>query len=134
MKSLARITALIAFLAGAGVATPFPAMAAVQHTGSFTFATTLTDVRDNVPGAYEGILNLHISQDGIIQGTYRSLDEGTDRPVTGGLTGTKVWLEIGDFDSMHIDGTFAGGKITGYTQLPGYLQYEFDATPVQRQQ
>jgi hypothetical protein len=126
---------LIALVATAAFATALPAGAAVKHAGIYTFATTLTDVRDNVPGAYEGILNLHVSKDGIIQGTYRSVDQGAEQIVIGGLTGNQLWLEIGGAESsFRIDGTFAGGKITGYTQLPGLRQLEFDAAPVPEQQ
>ncbi len=133
MKISSHAAALVALLAGSA-AMPAPALAAVHGAGTFTFATTLTDVRDNLPGAYEGILNLRISPDGIVQGRYRALDDAREQTVTGGLKGTQLWLEIGDAGGFHIDGTFTGGKIDGYTQLPGIRAYEFKATPIGTQQ
>jgi hypothetical protein len=87
-----------------------PAVASDPPVGSFTFATRLTNVRDHVPGGYEGVLNLTISSDGTVRGTYRAVDRGTERAVIGGLKGQNLWLEVGGNDSFHIEQRSLMGK------------------------
>jgi hypothetical protein len=128
-RVLASAAALLSFASPAG---------AVGHAGdsTMTLNATLVEINPQGAGALEGALQLRISPDGIVEGTYRPVDSGSLRNVTGGLTGNQIWLDIGDNGVIHIEGTYQNGKIVGYTYLdaPHFgsdrpREYKFEATP-----
>jgi hypothetical protein len=71
-------------------------------------------------GEYDGSLQLHVSADGIVSGFYRADDNPRFIPVTGGLTGSQFWIDIGTFAShpLRFSGTFTNGKIDGQANGP----------------
>jgi hypothetical protein len=79
-------------------------------------------------GAFGGTLNLDIFGDGIVTGFYRADDTVTLRQVTGGLSGDRIWIDLG-FDRGYISGTYRDGKIDAYTGLLGIQPYRFTAVP-----
>ena len=117
--------------AGLGLAGGLPAFASTstlpipQVEQHLTLQTTLAP--DYGVGVYEGTLNLNISPDGIVTGTYRPNDEEY-RQVTGGLTGDQIWLDIGFFGHLHIAGKLDNGKIVATTFLHDET-YSFQAVP-----
>lgn len=114
--------ALASGFAPASAATNLPPLPA-----RVTYETALEPVYFG-SGDYAGTLNLNIGKDGVLSGFFRFDDVGTLRPVTGGLDGDHVWLDLGP-DGPHIIGTFTDGKIAGYTTYEGHQPYRFTATP-----
>jgi len=123
----------LALAALIGIGIPGAASAATQATGSYSFRTALTNADGRRAGAYEGVLTIEIASSGTVQGIYREEDTGRIIDVTGGLTGTRLWLDLGN---RHVDGTLVDGKIDGYTPIgtavgPGGVDdgYHFVAVP-----
>src|SRR5580698_3348576 len=107
MTKLIRTAA--AALAFAGCATlPMAAVATDQPvTNSYTTALT----PQFGVGAYQGVLTLHTYPGGVVNGLYRSLDDGSFVDVTGGRSGNDIWLNIGGDSRMHVDGKIKDGQI-----------------------
>ncbi len=97
-----------------------------QTTQHVTLATSL-EPQYGV-GRYDGTLVLTISPDGIVNGTYRPWGEGNFRTVTGGTDGSRIWLDIGYLGRLHIEGTYANGKIVGSTFIADQ-PFTFSAAP-----
>jgi hypothetical protein len=86
------------------------------------------------PGEYDGRLALTIYPNGIVQGTYLPSDGGV-RNVTGGVTGTNIWLEIGSVggsDQLRLTGTFKNGVLETVAAIPGPDTYTFESTSVKQ--
>lgn len=60
-----------------------------------------------------GRLQIRTSRTGIISGYYRPADNNDFVPVTGGVQGTRVWLDIGKNGQTRVTGRMNGGKIVG---------------------
>ncbi|HEX3464124.1 MAG TPA: hypothetical protein VHS78_08775 [Candidatus Elarobacter sp.] len=126
IRSAAAAAAMLAALAVPAGA--FAATTTSAQTQSYTFPTTLTDRYH--AGEYDGLLRLHISPGGIVQGTYQPSDGGI-RSVTGGLDGKNIWLDIGGgIHALHVTGTFQNGVLRTTAALPGPDLYEFDSASV----
>lgn len=82
-------------------------------------------------GEYDGQLSITVYPDGIIQGTYHD-DNGALRPVTGGVNGKDVWLDIGWRRPLHLTGTLQNGVLRAIAALPGPELYELDSTSVKQ--
>ncbi len=124
MKFLSSL-ALIALLSVA----PASATPTNGTTPSVTFNTQLIP-QDRGAGAYDGVLHLDFAPGGIVNGWFRSDDEGVAHPIMGGLNGTKLWLDLspGNIRLFEINGTYVNGKIDGVT-FQGDQTYAFTATP-----
>lgn len=82
-------------------------------------------------GEYDGALTMTVSPDGIVGGTYRDLDAGAIRTVTGGLQPDgHIWLDIGGAHPLRLSGTFQNGALTTVAAIPGPAQYLFESTNV----
>ncbi len=125
MTSLRHLAAgaALALVLGAGA----PASAATAPPAKVTFHTALTPEYYG-SGEYDGTLNLNIGADGIVNGYYREEDTGKFRQVTGGISGDRIWLDLG-YDGPHLNGTYKDGKIVAYTPIIGPQPYKFTATP-----
>ena len=79
---------------------------------SYQLQTRIVEQAPGV-GEFDGALQLRVSTDGIVSGFYRPADAPRFIPVSGGVTGDRLWLEIGTFAAhpMHFNGTFRNGKI-----------------------
>jgi hypothetical protein len=129
-RVLASAAALLSFASPAGAV-------GRSQDSTVTLNAALVEINPPGAGALEGALVLRISPDGIVEGTYRPVDSGSLRNVTGGLTGNQIWLDIGDSRVIHIEGTYENGKIVGYTYFDGPhvgidrgpREYRFEATP-----
>jgi hypothetical protein len=82
-------------------------------------------------GEYDGRLALTIYPNGIVQGTYLPSDGGV-RNVTGGLTGTNIWLDIGSMGQLHVSGTFKNGVLETIAAIPGPNTYTFESVNVKQ--
>jgi hypothetical protein len=101
LPALMLVAALAPTMAGAGAA---PA--------SYDLNTRQTDVMS--AGEYDGRLKMRISADGIVSGTFWDT-EGHVSSVSGGLDGTKLWIDIGNASPTGrrlFNGTLVDGKLT----------------------
>jgi hypothetical protein len=105
-------TALAAVALSPAAATPAVPVASDGIASNVLFKTSL--VSDTHPsGAYEGTLSLNFGRGGTILGYFHPVDSGQYLQVSGGLTGDRIYLDIDGFPP--IEGTYADGKIAGYT-------------------
>jgi hypothetical protein len=122
--------------AGLFAALAFPVASQAATTTAqprhYDLRTSLTDRYH--AGQYEGRLALTIYPNGIVQGTYLPSDGGV-RDVSGGLTGTNIWLEIGTVGGMRqlrLTGTFKNGVLDTVAAIPGPDTYTFESTGVKQ--
>ena len=123
----ARALATLSALALAAALVPLPAPAAGAGV-SYDLATQQTD--DLSPGEYDGRMRIRISPDGIVQGTYLATD-GQLSNVTGGLHGTKIWLQIGDRTPIErtFSGTLVDGKLLATAMGRGLHSWTLQGSP-----
>jgi hypothetical protein len=109
MKTFLR-SALMTAAVGATLLVPISSQAASAER-HYQLNTRIIEQRPAV-GEYDGTMQLNISSDGIVQGFYRP-DNGRFVAVTGGVTETTFWLDIGSMSSnpLHFTGTFKDGHI-----------------------
>ena len=79
-------------------------------------------------GAYLGTLRLTFGSDGTVSGWYRAQDAGPVQAVVGGLTGQRIWFDIGNEPllpaanafgrggTLQVTGTLENGRIVGSVQ------------------
>jgi hypothetical protein len=131
MKTTIRSAAAVAGLLAA-LAFPVASQAATttaappQH---YDIQTRLIDRHH--AGEYDGRLVLTIYPNGIVQGTYLPSDGGI-RDVTGGLTGTNIWLDVGSLGQLHLSGTFKNGVLQTVAAIPGPDTYTFESVSVKQ--
>ncbi len=123
----ARALAMLSALALAAALAPLPAPAADAGM-SYDLATRQTD--DLSPGEYDGRMRIRVSPDGIVQGTFMTT-EGQLSNVTGGLHGTKIWLQIGDRTPFErtFSGTLVDGKLTATAMGRGLHSWTLQGSP-----
>jgi hypothetical protein len=126
----ARALAALAVLTLAAAIAPLPARAAAGPTLSYDLVTRETDAVS--AGEYDGRMRLRISSDGIVSGTFMNT-EGQVTDVTGGMTGTKIWIQIGNSSRIgqrnYFNGTFIDGKLTGQAPTTGRHIWSIEGTP-----
>lgn len=95
---------------------------------AFHYETSLTPLYgSSIP--YSGVLDLSISDGGIVSGYYHPSYNIAYIPVTGGRDGNRIWLNIGFQDRISVLGTIEGNRITGTaTMAPDSSPYNFSAT------
>jgi hypothetical protein len=124
----ARAIAALAVLAFTAAFAPLPTQAATGTTVRYELTTRLW--QPEFGGQYEGRLRLRVSSDGIVNGYYMD-SEGRTTDVTGGLTGTKIWLQLSNrtLRQQTFVGTLIDGKIEA--QAPGNLvnPWKLEAKP-----
>jgi hypothetical protein len=123
-----RATTAAALLAA--LALPVASQAATTTSAGpqhYVFQTRTTE--SNHAGEYDGTLNLTVYPNGIASGWFRFNDAGDVRDVSGSVTGTKIWLDIGGaLHSVQIQGTLKDGVIDATENIPGPNVYTFHAT------
>jgi hypothetical protein len=113
---------------GAALALPLAAQAATTTNAGPQSCTLESHLAEQYhAGEYDGTLNLTVYPNGIVQGSYRPSDGGV-RTVTGGISGSQIWLEIGMEHPLRLTGTFKGGVLQTVANIPGPDIYTFDAT------
>lgn len=93
------------------------------------YSTAMTSLYgSNVP--YTGTLDLTVNSDGIIRGYYFPADQSSMFvPVVGGRTGDRIWFDIGNSGSVHVDGRVQAGVIVGTAFDKTNGQFSFVANP-----
>jgi hypothetical protein len=125
----ARAIAALAVLAFTAALAPLSAtLAATDTTARYDLATRLW--QPEFGGQYEGRLRLRVSSDGIVNGYFMD-SSGRTTDVTGGLTGTKIWLQLNNrtVRQQTFVGTFVDGIIEA--KAPGNLlnPWKLEAKP-----
>jgi hypothetical protein len=109
MKTFIR-SLLMTAAVGATLLTPISSQAA-SAARHYQLTTRILEQRPAV-GEYDGTMQLTVTPDGIVSGFYRPSD-GRFVAVTGGVSDTTFWLDIGSMSSnpLHFTGTFKDGRI-----------------------
>jgi hypothetical protein len=97
------------------------------------YSTSMTELYgSNAP--YSGSLDLDVDSAGIVRGYYFSGD-GSQMfvPVVGGETGNRIWFDIGNSGSVHVEGRVEKrGIIVGTAFDKQNGQFTFVANPSQQ--
>jgi hypothetical protein len=109
MKTFFR-SVLMTVAVGATLLMPIGAQAA-SASRQYQLNTRIIEQRPAV-GEYDGTMQLTVTSDGIVSGFYRPSD-GRFVAVTGGVSDSTFWLDIGSMSSnpLHFTGTFKDGLI-----------------------
>lgn len=108
-------TAAIAVAAGFAAVPAISPATTTQSTVPIkaTYDTTLESIT-GMGAPWTGTLQITISPNGIIQGYYHPADNTMAFiPVTGGLNGDSVWMDIGRSGGLRVNGTLKNGVIQG---------------------
>jgi hypothetical protein len=107
-----------------------PALPASGPATSYILNTREWDAMS--AGEYDGRLRLSIASDGIVTGNFTT-SEGQVAGVSGGLSGTKIWLQIGNGVRGRIfTGTFVDGKLEATRSGNGLHVWNFEGKPALR--
>jgi hypothetical protein len=120
--------AALSVLALTAAFAPLPTVAAGGDVASYDLATRQFDPLS--AGEYDGRLRIRITSDGIVGGTFMTT-EGALSNVTGGLNGTKIWLQLGDHTPLErtFQGTLVDGKLTATAMGRGLHSWTLEGTP-----
>jgi hypothetical protein len=108
----ARAIATLAVLAFTAAFAPLTALPATDSTVRYDLNTRVW--QPGFGGQYEGLMRLRITPDGVVRGTFRMSGGPTQLiDVIGGLTGPKIWLQIGNrtLRQQTFNGTLIDGKL-----------------------
>ncbi len=122
------VLATLSVLALAAAIAPIPTLAADKNAASYDLATRRFDPM--AAGEFDGRMRLRVTSDGIVSGTFMNT-EGKISHVIGGLTGTKIWLQIGDHRAVRqltYNGTLIDGKLN-VTAPHGLHTWILEGTP-----
>ncbi len=125
----ARAIATLAVLALTAAFAPLTALPASASAMSYDLTTR--EYSPESAGEYDGRLRLSISDDGIVSGTFMNT-EGQIVQVTGGMTGTKIWLLIGNgsrIQNHYFNGTLVDGKLTATAPGNGLHTWTLEGKP-----
>ena len=117
----------IAFLLAAFA--PSLARASTDVTVNYVLSTWQKDVMSG--GQYNGRMRIFIRPDGVVGGTFMDTN-GLLSQVVGGLSGTKIWLQIGDHSpglQKTYEGTFVDGKLLATAQGAGLHTWTLEGKP-----
>jgi hypothetical protein len=126
-----RVRAILAAAALAAAIAPLGARAASGNIASLDLATRQYDPA--TAGQYEGRLRLRITPDGVVAGSFMNT-EGSITTVIGGLTGTKIWIDLAAGSpglQRLFRGTLTGGKLRA-TAPHGIDTWILEGTPYPR--
>jgi len=126
-----RAIAALSVLALTAAFAPLPTIAAGGNVVSYDLTTRQYDPLR--AGEYDGRLRIRITPDGIVGGTFMTT-EGTLSSVIGGLTGTKIWLQLGESTPLErtFQGTLVDGKLTATAMGRGLHSWTLEGTPTSR--
>lgn len=133
--SLQRISAAIALAVSVPALVLLPVTASAtttQTTRTVVYSTSLQPVNHDLAYPETGSLHIKTSADGIVSGFYRSDDNISQFiPVSGGITGSNVFLLIGANAPTRVTGTYDNGTITGTAISANNRVFKFAATNAQ---
>jgi hypothetical protein len=125
----ARAIATLSVLALAAAIAPLPGHAASGTVVNYDLKTREVDLMS--AGEYDGRLRLRIAPDGIVGGTFMNT-EGRTSFITGGLDGTKIWLDLGNSSAIGhrtYNGTLIDGKLEATAPGRGLHTWTLEGTP-----
>ena len=108
---MGRAHSILTTLAMAAILVPATVQSVMAAPAAYDFMTKQTDVMS--AGEYDGRLKIRIGDDGIVTGTFWDT-EGHFSGVSGGLDGTKLWIDLGSASptGRHLfTGTLIDGKL-----------------------
>jgi len=123
-----RALATLSVLALAAAIAPHPTLATDSSTVSYDLVTRRFDPM--TAGEFDGRMRLRVTHDGIVNGTFMNT-QGQIAHVIGGLTGTKIWLQIGNRSAVRqltYNGTFVNSKLR-VTAPHGLHTWTLEGTP-----
>ena len=105
--------AALAVLAFTAALAPLAALPATDSTVQYSINTRIW--QPGFGGQYEGFMRLRVAPDGAVRGTFR-ISGGPSNliDVIGGMTGAKIWLQIGNrtLRQQTFNGTLIDGKLS----------------------
>jgi hypothetical protein len=125
----ARALATLSVLALAAALAPLPALSASGDVATYDLNTREIDQLS--AGEFDGRLQLRVSPDGIVGGTFRN-SEGQTSLITGGLDGTKIWLSLGNSSAIGhrtYNGTLIDGKLEATAPGHRFHDWTLEGTP-----
>lgn len=125
----ARAIATLSVLALAAAIAPLPGLPAGGNVVSYDLKTREVDSMS--AGEFDGRLRMNISPDGIVGGTFMNT-EGRTALVTGGLDGTKIWLDLGASSAVGhrtYNGTLVDGKLEATAPGRSLHTWTLEGTP-----
>jgi len=126
-----RMIATLSALALAAALAALPSLAA--NGGAKVYNLTTRQYDSFSAGEYDGRMRIQVSPGGLIGGTFID-SEGHVANVIGGLTGTKIWLQIGNRSAprqLTFNGTFVDGKLKAMAPH-GLHDWTLEGTPASR--
>jgi hypothetical protein len=84
----------------------------------------------NPAGEYDGRLRMEIRPDGIVGGSFINT-EGQTSLITGGIQGTKIWLDLGFASAVGhrtYNGTLVDGKLEATAPGRGFHNWTLEGT------
>ncbi len=123
LSSYQRIVAAIVLAS----AVPAYAFAAEIHTNKTVVYSTDIQPVAGFAVPYTGRLQIRTSKEGIITGYYRPADNNDFVAVTGGIDGSRVWIDFGRAGNSRLTGRIHDGVITGTLFGPGNKRMRFTA-------
>jgi hypothetical protein len=123
-----RALATLSVLALTVAIAPLPTLATDSSAVSYDLVTRRFDPM--TAGEFDGRMRLRVTRDGIVNGTFMNTS-GQIAHIVGGLTGTKIWLQIGDRRAtrqLTYNGTFVHGKLN-VTAPHGLHTWTLEGTP-----
>ncbi len=112
------------------VVVPATAYAASTYTDrTVVYSTNLQPINQDIAYPVTGTLHIRTSRDGIVSGFYRTDDNIAQFvPVSGGISGSNVFLLIGAAHPTRVTGTVENGTIVGTAVTARNGVYKFAAT------
>jgi hypothetical protein len=130
MCMMGRTLAMLAAVVLAAGLAPTSVRAESASPAAYDLATRQTDVMS--AGEYDGRLKIRIFADGIVTGTFWDT-EGRFSPVSGGLDGIRIWLDLGlasPTGERLFTGTFENGKlVAGAQHRSGLRSWTLEGSP-----
>ncbi|HZO94754.1 MAG TPA: hypothetical protein VFB22_13490 [Candidatus Baltobacteraceae bacterium] len=111
-------------------ALPLSAPAQTGAPKHYVFQTAMHT--ENRAGEVDGVLDINVYPDGIVQGTYRGADGGPIRSVAGGDKNGHIWFNVGPNGNLRVTGTLRDGVLRTVVERPGAFITTLDSTSVQR--
>ena len=126
MKAYAFALSIFVFVAALA---PVTIRASTDAQQSYVLSTWQKDVAQG--GQYNGLLRIFIQPNGVVSGTMMTT-QGDLSQVIGGLSGTTIWLQIGDRSpgrQITYEGTFVAGKLNATGQGAGLHTWTLEGEP-----
>jgi hypothetical protein len=124
-----RVIATLSALALAAALAPLTALPATGPTASYNLTTREYDA--DSAGEFDGRMHLNISSDGIVYGTYMNT-EGQTAVISGGVEGTKIWIQIGHgglIGHNYFDGSLVNGVLEAKARGTGFHLWTLEGKP-----